>query len=402
MLQSPLALIRRLPPTVQVLIAGTFVNRAGSFIVPYLTLVLRREFRLDESTVALLVAGYGAGSLCSILVGGVLTDRLGRRRCLLLSLGGSGVTAVLLGLAPDIGVFLPLLLCFGFLADLYRPASSAIVADLLPSSQRAVGFAALRMATNLGFAIGMTTGGLVADWSWRALFIGDGLTTAGFGAIVLAKVPETRPQPAAGVAAGPAPSPWRDGLYLLLMSAGVLFGITFFADFTILPLTVTLAAGYPSVVYGALVGFNGLLIALFEVPITAAVSGFRRMRVAALGALLAALGFAVNGLALHWGMFLLGVVLWTLGEILAMPQQSSLVADWAPPAARGRYLSVYTATWSLGMAVHAPLLLPLHGLLGDAAFWPVVGLATLPAAAAFLVVDRLGDRPERLLGRTAS
>jgi MFS family permease len=401
MLHGSLALIRRLPPTVQVLIAGTFVNRAGSFIVPYLTLVLRREFGLDERTVALLVAGYGAGSLCSILVGGVLTDRLGRRRCLLLSLGGSGATAILLGLAPDIDVFLPLLLCFGFLADLYRPASSAIVADLLPSSQRAVGFAALRMATNLGFAIGMTTGGLIADWSWRALFIGDGLTTAGFGAIVLARVPETRPQPVAG-ATGPAPSPWRDGLYLLLMSASVLFGITFFADFTILPLTVTLAAGYPSVVYGALVGFNGLLIALFEVPITAAVAGFRRMRVAALGALLAALGFAVNGLALHWSGFLLGVVLWTLGEILAMPQQSSLVADWAPPAARGRYLSVYTATWSLGMAVHAPLLLPLHGALGDAAFWPVVGLATLPAAVAFLIVDRLGDRPERLAGRTGS
>ncbi|MCM2256497.1 MAG: MFS transporter [Vicinamibacteria bacterium] len=401
MLQSPLALIRRLPPTVQVLIVGTFVNRAGSFIVPFLTLVLRREFHLDEHTVALLVAGYGAGSLCSILVGGVLTDRLGRRRSLLLSLSGSGVAAILLGMAPDISVFLPLLLCFGFLADLYRPASSAIVADLLPSSQRAIGFAALRMATNLGFAIGMTTGGLVADWSWRALFVGDGLTTCAFAAIVLAKVPETRPALAPGAEAVVGPSPWSDGLYLLLMSASVLFGITFFADFTILPLTVTMAAGYASVVYGALVGFNGLLIALFEVPITEAVSGFRRMRVAALGALLAALGFAINGLSLHWTGFLAGVVLWTLGEILAMPQMSSLVADWAPPASRGRYLSVYTATWSLGMAVHAPLLLPLYAALGDAAFWPVVGLLTLPAGAAFLYVDRVGDRPERLLGRTA-
>lgn len=401
MLRGPFALIGRLPPTVKVLIFGTFVNRAGSFIVPYLTLVLRREFGLDEGTVALLVAAYGAGSLVSILVGGVLTDRLGRRRSLIVSLAGSGVTAMALGAAPDIGVFLPLLLCFGFLADLYRPASSAIVADLLPSSQRAIGFAALRMATNLGFAIGMTSGGLIADWSWRALFVGDGLTTCGFALIVFLRVPETRPvtDPQALAVAGP--SPWRDGPYLVLMAASVLFGITFFADFTILPLTVTLAAGYSSVVYGSLVGLNGLLIALFEVPITAAVSGFRRMRVAALGALLAALGFAVNGLALHWTGFLAGVVLWTLGEILAMPQQSSLVADWAPPEARGRYLGLYTATWALGMAVHAPLLLPLYGALGDRAFWPLVGLLTLPAGAAFLYVDRVGDRPERLRGRTA-
>ena len=76
-------------------------------------------------------------------------------------------------------VFVPLLVALGFVADLYRPAASAIVSDLLDSNQRATGYAALRLAVNLGFFVGMALGGVIADWHWRLLFIGDGLTTLG-------------------------------------------------------------------------------------------------------------------------------------------------------------------------------------------------------------------------------
>src|SRR5215207_3509551 len=105
MLTSPLALLRRLPVVVQLLIAGTFVNKLGTLIIPYLTLVLRREFHLSPRQVGLLLAAYGAGSLVSILVGGALTDRVGRRTTLLISLLGSGVVALLLGVAPDLRIF---------------------------------------------------------------------------------------------------------------------------------------------------------------------------------------------------------------------------------------------------------------------------------------------------------
>ena len=138
----------------RLLLVGTLVNKLGTFIVPYLTLVLLRDFHMAEGEVALLLFAYGAGSVVSILAGGVLTDRLGRRRTLLLSLLGSGVLAVVMGLLPSPRFFVPLLVAFGFIADLYRPAASAVIGDLLPSSERATGFAGLRMAVNLGWASG--------------------------------------------------------------------------------------------------------------------------------------------------------------------------------------------------------------------------------------------------------
>ena len=396
---GPLKILARLPGPVRLLVTGSLVNKVGTFIVPYLTLVLLRDFHLAEGAVAELLASYGIGSIVSILVGGALTDRLGRRQTLMLSLFGSGVLAVAMGFATSVQVFVPLLLCFGFVADLYRPAASAIVSDLLASSERATGFAALRLAVNLGFAIGMVLGGFIADWNWRFLFFGDGLTTLLYGLVVLLFIPETKPGPEASSdpRAG-AESPWRDPVFLKVALVGFLFSMIFFSDMTVLPLTITVSAGYPASVFGALVGLNGLLIAFFEMSAVGALRRFRRLRVAALGTLFLGAGFGITGLWLHWSWFLVAILLGTLGEILASPQQMAFVADWAPPRARGQYLGLYQATWSLALAVNPVVLLPLHALLGEAAFWGLLGLVAAPAALLLLHLDRHADRPERLRG----
>ncbi|HXY40547.1 MAG TPA: MFS transporter, partial [Vicinamibacteria bacterium] len=117
---NPLRIVGRFPRPVRVLIFGTLVNKLGTFILPYLALVLLRDFHLGERTAARLLFAYGSGSLVSILAGGVFTDRLGRRRTLLVSLFGSGLLAVAMGLAPSARQFVPLLLSFGFIGELYR------------------------------------------------------------------------------------------------------------------------------------------------------------------------------------------------------------------------------------------------------------------------------------------
>jgi MFS family permease len=405
-LANPWKVLAGLPPTVRLLVAGTLINKVGTFIVPFLTLVLLREFHLSEVEAARLLFAFGAGSVLSILIGGALTDRLGRRRTLMVSLFGSGVLAVAMGFAPSARVFVPLLVAFGVVADLYRPAASAIVSDLLASHQRATGYAALRLAVNLGFFMGMAAGGLIADWNWRFLFIGDGATTLAYGAVVFLFMPETKPTgspapegaPAAPVTA--AESPFRDRVFLAMCVCSVLFSMIFFSDTTVLPLTVTVSAGYPAVVYGLLVGLNGLLIAAFELSVVEAVKRWRRLRVAALGTLVIGLGFGLTGLLLHWSWFLVAILLSTAGEILTSPQQMAFVADWAPPRARGRYLAVFQATWSLSLALNPTLLLPLHSWLGEALFWAAIGSLALPSALVLLVLDRVADQPARLRGRS--
>ncbi len=417
MLENPLRIVGRFPRPVRLLIVGTLVNKLGTFILPYLTLVLLRDFHMREAEAARLLFAYGLGSVVSILAGGVVTDRFGRRRTLLVSLFGSGVLAVAMGFVSSTAVFALLLVAFGFIVDLYRPAASAMIGDLLPSSDRARGFAGLRMAVNLGWASGTALGGVLADWNWRLLFLGDGLTTLAYGVLVYFAIPETRPAvfvpspvPAppptsdSGVTAlrpvfgrGPT-NPLRDRVFLATMFTGLLFTFIFCCNLSILPLTVTQSAGYPAVVFGLLAAVNGILIVLFEISITARLAGFRRLRLAALGAFLVAAGFGMVGLVMHWAWFLLAVVVFTAGEILSTPQQMAFIADWAPPEARGRYLSLYQAMWSVAFAVNPAIALPLHAALGERAFWGLMPLVAVPGVLVLLRLDRTADRPERLRG----
>jgi MFS family permease len=345
---------------------------------------------------------YGAGSLFSILVGGQIADRLGRRTALLLSLFGSGALAVGMSAAPSLRVFVPLLVVFGMVVDLYRPASAAIISDLLPSADRAVGFAAVRMAVNLGFAVGVAVGGFLADRSWRLLFAGDGFTTLLFGTLVLLAIGETRPAGARSAPTDPGPtptpSPWRDGVFRLALFSSFSFCLVLCSFSTLLPLTVTLSAGYPAKVYGLLLSANGLVVALLEVSAAHAFAHRRRLRVAAVGMVLTGLGFGLSGTVRHWAWLLAMVVVWTLGEILTIPQYTAFVADWAPPAARGRYLSLSQATFSLAFAVNPIITLPLRARFGDAVLWPMHLLVILPATAVLLHLARTADRPERLRG----
>jgi MFS family permease len=403
-LTNPVRLLASLPRPARLLVIGTFVNKLGTFIMPYLTLVLQRELHLPAGQVGLVLAAQGVGSLASILVGGLLTDRLGRRVTLMLSLFGSGTLAIGMGLATSLSVFVPLLVGFGFLADLYRPAASAIIADVLPSAQRAVGFAGLRAAVNLGFSFGVALGGLIADWNWRVLFHADGLTTVLFGLMVYRLIGETRP-PRVAAASQSTPSaetPWRDGVFLQLATTSLTFSMVLFSFFTVLPLTVTASAGYPAAVYGSLLAVNGFLIAAFEMSIVNGLRRFRRLRIAGFGLLITGLGFALTGFVMHWTWFLFTILVWTTGEILTGPQQTAFVADWAPPEARGRYLSVYQATWSLSVIINPLVLLPLHARLPEHVFWPLVSVLTVPSALLLLRLDRRADRPERLRGLAAT
>jgi MFS family permease len=429
MLESPLRIVGRFPRPVRLLLVGTLVNKLGTFIIPYLTLVLLRDFHLREGEAARLLFAFGFGSVVSILAGGVITDRFGRRRTLLVSLLGSGVLAVAMAFVPSTAAFVPLLILFGFIADLYRPAASAMIGDLLPSSDRASGFAGLRMAVNLGWAAGTALGGLLADWDWRLLFLGDGLTTLAYGVLVYFTIPETRPAAGDSPVGSPAPpappvpesparppvcaparpagrrgptNPLRDGVFLSVTLTGLLFTMIFCSHLTVLPLTVTQSAGYPAVVFGLLAALNGLLVAFFEISITDRLKRFRRLRLAALGCFLSAVGFGMIGLAMHWAWFVLAAFVYTAGEILASPQQMAFIADWAPPEARGRYLSLYQATWSVAFAVNPLVALPLHAAFGERLFWGLMPLVALPGTLVLLHLDRTADRPERLRGLSAA
>ena len=181
--------IRSLPGPVWILCAGSFVNRFGSFVAVFLILYLREKgYSIAEA--GFIVSLYGAGNVVAAAVGGLVADRLGRRNAIAISMFSSAATLLALSQADEIVLIGALTVLAGLTGEMYRPASAALLADLVPAGQRLPAFALNRLAINLGFAAGPATAGLLADYSFTYLFVGDALTSLVFGALALAALPE--------------------------------------------------------------------------------------------------------------------------------------------------------------------------------------------------------------------
>src|SRR5215469_4741611 len=117
-----LSSLRALPRAAWILFFGTFLNKFGGFVVPFLTLYLTsRRYSVSETSCA--VAAYGIGSLMASLLGGHLADHLGRRQTILPSMFSGAATMMLLSQAKGLGFVIVLTALAGLANEFYRPAS---------------------------------------------------------------------------------------------------------------------------------------------------------------------------------------------------------------------------------------------------------------------------------------
>ena len=379
--------LRGMPRAAWVLFAGAFVNRLGTFVLPFITLYLTsRGYSVPQAGLGL--AAYGLGAMGAQGVGGLLADRVGRRNAIALSsFGGAGLTLSLVwvnGLWEIVGVVALL----GFVAELYRPASSALIADLIEPKARVAAFSAYRLALNLGFACGLSLGGILAAHSYHLLFVGDAITSALFGVIALVALPHgTRTtKHEERHLAGAGRSMAADKGFLLVLGAVFVTAAVYMQNASTFALHVV-ALGYSTKVYGLLQAMNGVLVVLFELPISSLTQHRPRTRMIALGALLVGVGFAELAFVKALPGLLIMVVIWTLGEIIESPATGAFVADRAPEHARGRYQGALGMMYACA-AVVGPLIGTSVYHVSPTALWIGCGLAGVGSAALALAAGR--------------
>jgi len=376
------------PRSFWALVVGTFVNRMGLVVLPFLALYLTSQRGVGVAAATFAVSLYGAGAFLGGLAGGVLADRVGRRPVLLASLAGAALPVAAIPFAPTYAGVAALAFAFGFLGEMYRPAVSAAVADLVPEARQPRAFAIVYWAINLGAGVGPALGGWIVAHSYTGLFVLEGATLIGYAVIVLVAVPESKPVLAEGTVAvrldlRPVA---RDGALAALALAVLLVGVGFFQLFSALPLTMT-ADGLTELDFGLVVMVNGGLIVLIGLPVAAFV-GDRMTSWLVPGAVaLVAVGLALMGPAHTFWAYVAASVVWTIGEMAFLPIVPTLVARLAPADLRGSYQGVYHAAWGMAKMI-GPALggLVLAGA-GAAALW--LGAGALAGVAALVLVALL-------------
>ena len=370
--------LKSLPRPVWILYLGTFLNKFGAFVIPFLALYLTRQgYTIKEAGIAL--TAYGVGHVIATAVGGHLADSIGRRNTIALSMLSAAGCMLLLSQVRDYQLLLLVTALTGFTAELYRPASSALLADLVPPEQRVTAYSAYRLALNAGWAFGPATAGFLTEYSFFWLFVGDAITSALFGIVALFLLPH-------GVRASGHATGWpqalssirRNPLFLQAIAASLVIAPVMYQMASTFGLHVK-SCQFPAWVYGVLISGNGVLVVLFELPLTRITSRFPPRRILALGYILLGLGFAMNAFATTAPLLALVVITFTLGEMVCMPVSAAYMANLAPAAMRGRYMGVYGFSWAIAI-VCGPLIGMTLFSLNPVWLWSVCGVLGLTAA----------------------
>ncbi|GBC97754.1 Tetracycline resistance protein, class C [bacterium HR17] len=307
-----------------------------------------------EWLVGVLFATYSAMQFLFAPVWGSLSDRIGRRPILLVSLAGSVIGYTLFALANSVAMLFASRLVAGIAAANIAVAQ-AYLADITPPNERAGAMGLIGAAFGLGFVLGPPLGGMLGYWG-GVHAIGLGAATLSSLALMSAWV--LLPEPMRHNAASPTLSRWQAFQQIqrnrALLLCVVLF---FFATFAVANLQFSLPLFLPlrwhwtteqaGLRVGWLLGFSGFLMGALQAGAVGRwAKRFGEPRLIVAGTGLTVVGLALLPLVPYWVWLFPCLAVLSIGGAMAQPSLASLVSQLSPEDLQGSVLGVYQSAGS--------------------------------------------------------
>jgi MFS family permease len=363
------------------MITGVVISTAGgSMIWPFLLIYASGKLDLPLSTVATLISINAGTGLLSSLIAGTLADKIGRKVVMNFSLTVNGLAYFLMMNAETYPQFVGLMIMIGLSNPLYHVGADAMLADMIPSEKRTDAFAINRIANNAAFALGPAMGGFLATRSYDLAFYCAGIGFLTYSMILFFLARETlntKNVPQFSLKGSVVPTQPSEGstvaqtegyrrvfqdkgymTFVGLLSLGLIAPTMLWI---LMPVYAKTNYGIPESLYGWIPTTNAVMCVFVQYRVTSITRQHLTLPVLGAGMLIYALG--VGSVALmsgFWG-FWLSMVILTFGELTLVPTASKFVADLAPAALRGRYMSVHWLGWGLARTL-SPI---IGGFLND-------------------------------------
>lgn len=328
----------------------TLINRVGTMVIPFLSLYLNESLDFTYNEISWILPFWGLGSFIGSWLGGKLTDKIGYYKVMFTSLIFTGIFFFLLQYIITFegfcaGIFLVMLV-----ADTYRPAMFVALSAYSKSENKTRSVTLIRLAINLGFSGGPAVGGLIISTiGYYGLFWVDGITCV-LAAILLLKVLHPKKAKILDLVKVKKPvSVYKDKAFWVFFSAMFIFGFIFMQYFSTMPLYYKDIRFLSELEIGLLMGFNGFFIFVFEMPlINWLVNGKKsKIGLVTLGLFLLAMSFFVLNINSWIGILVIGMLLMTIGEMVAFPFSNSFAIERGTKGNQGQYMAMYAMSFSL-------------------------------------------------------
>lgn len=328
----------------------TLINRAGTMVIPFLSLYLTTDLNFSLDDVAWIMSAFGLGSLVGSWFGGQLTDKIGYYKVMFISLVLSGI--LFIGMqyletfnAICIGIFILMAV-----ADMFRPAMFVALNAYSKPENKTRSVTLIRLAINLGFSAGPAIGGLIiTTMDYSSLFWIDGISCMIAG-IVLLKVLHPKKSKTLDAEINPNPeSAYTDKSFIIFLWAMVIFGVIFLQFISTIPYFYKEDVGLSEFEIGLLMAMNGLLIFIFEMPLIKWLENknYTKIGLMVFGLVLTSISFLFL-IANPWlGFIIISMILLTFGEMIVFPFSNSFALDRAKRGLKGEYMALYSIAFSI-------------------------------------------------------
>lgn len=359
----------------------SLVNRAGTMVLPFLSIYLTDQLGFGFREAGIAMSVFGIGSLIGTYLGGKVADLYGYYEAMFWSLISGGlIFFAFLVVSSFYMVCLVVLLASSF-GEAYRPAMMASIAIYSKDANRTRSIALIRLAVNLGYALGPAIGGLLAAGvGYNSLFIIDGLTCLMAGFLLKSVLKEKTKSSQAVEKRQILPeelAPWKDKEYLAFLLACTLCALVFMQLFYTAPVYFKNNLSLDEDVIGILLAVNALIIALVEMPIIRSLENkWSPVLLISFGCALFALGYLFMA---PWQLLItaiLYIVFITFGEIFSFPYASQLAMELSQKR-RAEYLAYFSMSFSIAHILAPSLGLSIAESMGFSFLWLVSGILSI-------------------------
>ena len=373
----------------------TFINRAGTMVLPFLSKYIKEDLGFSYSQVGWIMVSFGVGSMLGSWLGGKLSDKIGFYKVMIFSLLTSGLMFFGLQKITSFEGLIVAIFLIMVVADMFRPAMFVSLAAYSKPENRTRSLTLVRLAINLGFAAGPALGGLIImTGGYSGLFWVDGLTciTAILVFWILVKEKKKssyldKEHPGEIL----THSVFKDTPFWLFLITCLITGIMFFQLFTTIPLYHKEQFNLSEFQTGLLLTFNGILVFFLEMPL---VSYIERKKISAVkivtfGCLAMSLSMFLMLVNFWAGILIIMMVFMTFGEMFAFPFSNSFAMSRAPKGHEGRYMAIFTMSYSLAHILSAKTGMEIIERFGYQSNWFFMGSLGLIGVFMGFVVHKL-------------
>lgn len=328
----------------------TLINRAGTMVIPFLSLYLTESLHFTFAQVGWIMSAFGLGSVFGSWIGGKLTDKIGYYKVMVGSLLTTGLLFIGLQFLKTYASFCVGIFIIMLIADMFRPAMFVALSAYSKPENKTRSVTLIRLAINLGFSAGPAIGGLIiTSISYSGLFIADGITCI-LATFLLIKVLNPKKVKTLDTVINPNPqSAYKDKAFWIFLIAMSLFGIIFLQYFSTMPLYYKDIHKLTEFQIGLLLGLNGLFIFIMEMPLIKWLEStkYTKPGLMIFGTFLTLISFLVLDLTSWIGILVIGMLLMTLGEMIAFPFSNAFALQRARKGNQGEYMALYTIAFSV-------------------------------------------------------